>query len=343
MKKRVKVFGVFDGYQGKFNSESVSNIFSKVTDGIEAIYIHSGEWIKDKLEPLKIGLMSNFSVENSSAYADVEFNEKGEQLYNDKIIKGISVELDSTATKLLSVAFLPRGVNPAIKDALIFQESNVVNFEEMIQNNIEGGKRMTIDEVVIFLATLTEVQLKEFMMKLDKKQAKEIAENVIENGDIGTKLEMISCIKENITEEEKAMARTIAYEFSEYVKEPEKVQSKAEIRAETLMEFEAEKKAESEKRMFQEVISKKVLPAHREAYRLAFEAVQSESGIIEFSQDVKCTKKDYLKSIVEKMGDIDLTVEFAQVKPAVTMTEDEKAVAEIKAIKEETKKRNGGK
>lgn len=99
MKKRLKVFESGNYPQGNFEADRVKAVFEKVVDKIPGIFAHSSHWAKKEEEPVSVGEFSNFELLNKNGklvvFGDVEFNEKGAGYYNDKILEGVSVEIES--------------------------------------------------------------------------------------------------------------------------------------------------------------------------------------------------------------------------------------------------------
>jgi hypothetical protein len=333
---RVKVFESGDYPQGKYSVNKVKELFGNIKDKIDAVIIHTSDWINEKRVPVIGGNFSNFSVDNGKAYADLEFNEKGQSYFNDGFLKGISVEIRDGIT---NIALLPINQQQQIAGAEFAEVQSGIEFafEEMAQN-INKGVNMTIDEVVLFLATLTEEQLKEFATKLDKKQGKEIAEYTVKNGDIATKLDMINCVKGSITAEEKAAARTIAYEFAKATEEPAKVETVEEIEARIEAKHALKDKKTKETLEFSAKLKEKVLPKYHGVFQVAFEAAQEKTDIIEFSADVKETAMEHVMKVVESCTEAEsLRLEFkADNKDKKQLTAEEKAAQEVSEAKKRT-------
>jgi len=168
------------------------------------------------------------------------------------------------------------------------------------------------------------------------------------------RLALVRNIAQSITPDQKAAFRAVQYEFAEAVKEEAKQMTDQEFEeklAEKLKEkevelkagFEAKEKAKSELMEFEAIVDKKILPAHKQAYILAFKANQGNSEILEFEEG-KMTEKENLKKKVEGMGDITLTEEFAKAdKKDINKTDAQKRLEEIKKVSEDTSKMMGGK
>src|SRR3712207_2770776 len=121
MKKRLKVFESGNYPQGNFEADRVKAVFEKVVDKIPGIFAHSSHWAKKEEEPVSVGEFSNFELLNKNGklvvFGDVEFNEKGAGYYNDKILEGVSVEIDPKTNTLHKIAVLPKGVKPQVAGA----------------------------------------------------------------------------------------------------------------------------------------------------------------------------------------------------------------------------------
>jgi len=318
--KRVKVFQAGKYPQGEFSESKVQEIFGNVKEAIQGIFIHSSKWEQEGKEPIQCGEFSNFSVENGTAFADLSLNNKGQEYYNDGIFKGISVELSNGLKK---IALLPLGVNPAITGAEFQLEFEEVTTEELPVNNFEEEEKMTLEEVKAFLMT----------------------------AGIGDKIEVMSSIVGSLSEADTRAARALAYEFADKtqitvdefakekgieieIKEAKVAKTEEEIRAEIQAEFEAKDKAKTELQEFEAELKAKVLPAHREAYRMAFIAAQGQSELLEFEEGKgKMTAKAHLLSKVKGMTNIELLGEFAQAEGTVEFSEEQKAAKEIEAAK----------
>ena len=145
MAKKIKVFESGTYPQGEFNSERVKKIFGSITEPIQAIYAHTSKW--DGEEPVEIGNFSDFEIkedgEKTNVYAKANLNEKGLGYYKDKILKGISVEIDKAKDTLLKVAGLPIGVKQAVTGAEF--ENITVEFEE-IEVEDQPKEELTLDK-----------------------------------------------------------------------------------------------------------------------------------------------------------------------------------------------------
>lgn len=275
---------------------------NKIVSGIKSIpgiLYHTSHHLKNGMLESDIpvlGEFSNFIVKGTEIFADFMFNDKGMEYFEKDKIKNISVEIDNATGKLAKVGLLPPGVKPQIAGLSSFEQSQYTVIEFEID---EGGSKVTKEELIVALLAMSEA---------DKK---EVMEALLKSGTIDTKLAVVKTVKDSITADERAAARVIAYEFSEAVKGPEKPKTEAEIREEVKKEFEAKEaviKAEAEKATamaeFEEILKKKVVPAHHEAYKLAFKATYS--GNAEFSE-----QRENIKKIVTEMPENALLKEFA--------------------------------
>ncbi|WP_064610398.1 hypothetical protein [Streptobacillus moniliformis] len=172
----IKVFESGNYSQGEFGIDRVKKIFSKTKDNIKAIFSHTSKWNGKK--PLELGEFKEFKVkeENGKAvvYGNVDFNEKGNEYYQDDILKGVSVEIDSNKNELKKIAVLPIGINPAVKGAE-FEKMDVneviLEFEEEIKDNTEiekddnkekdNVKDFSIDDVISKFGADYEIKKKE--------------------------------------------------------------------------------------------------------------------------------------------------------------------------------------
>ena len=337
MKKRVKVFEKGKHKNLDFTIDKVKNIFGKVKDKVDGIYIHTSEWKKTGKDPVSVCEFSNFDVDDKGvAYADAELNTKGLEFNKDGLFKGISVEIGKDNV-LSKIALLPLGVNPAIKGAEFSEDGEYYTEAEEFSEFEEG----------------------------------EIAEMKIETMTIDEKLKFIKELSDSITPEQKKVFRTIAYEFQKAteeeenkmpmtkeemlefakregfdieVKEKAKPKTEAEMRAEIKLEFEAEKKADLEFSEFEKIVEKNVLPGNAKAYLDSFKLHQGNTDVIEFSETEKCTELEHLKAKVSKMNEREgLTTEFSRQDGKSGATGNNKIIEAINAEAEKTSKMYGGK
>ena len=154
VKKRIKIFETGIYPQGKYDKERVKKIFGNVKDNVSGIFSHSSKWTEDK-KAVKLGDFSNIEIKDmgnkTEVYADINFNEKGKNYYEDGILKGVSVEVPYD--KLTKIAVLPVGVNPAVTGAE-FQEAPIfIEFQE-----IEGEDNKMDRKDVLDTLTKSEVE-----------------------------------------------------------------------------------------------------------------------------------------------------------------------------------------
>ena len=203
MKKRIKIFETGIYPQGKYDKERVKKIFGSVKDNVSGIFSHSSKWTEDK-KAVKLGDFSNIEIKDmgnkTEVYADINFNEKGKNYYEDGILKGVSVEVPYD--KLTKIAVLPVGVNPAVTGAE-FQEAPIfIEFQE-----IEGeDKTMDREEV---LKSLTKTEVEAQAERLNIKVAEKLAPK--------TEAEITKEITDRLTKESETKTKV-----SEFMKEHDK-------------------------------------------------------------------------------------------------------------------------
>ena len=330
---------------GCFTISKVKSLFETVKSKIEAIYIHSSHWEKEGEKPPVCGEFSNFGVNGGKVYADLELNDQGKQYFEQGIFKGISVELSD---KLDKIALLPLGVKPAVAGAEFSEFENIIlEFEEIE----EGGTEMTIEEILAALGD----------MSIEDKQ--KLVKAIMTGATIGMKIEVMSAIVGSLSEADTRAARALAWEFADKtditveefaekkgleveVKEKQPAKTEEQIREEVKAEFAAEKALEDEFTEFSAMVDKKVLPVHREAYKMAFKASQGKEELIEFEEGKdKITESAHLKGKLEAMADINFTKEFARmnVSEQKEFSEKESRLEKMKAAGEAVKKIRGGK
>ena len=101
MKKRVKVFETGKYPQGEYDFPRVKKIFEDIKDKIKAQLAHTS---KAKGKEIILGEFDNFQVtDEGKVYADLEFNTKGLNYYEDGALEGISVEVPNNTTEFTSV------------------------------------------------------------------------------------------------------------------------------------------------------------------------------------------------------------------------------------------------
>jgi len=281
----IKIFKAGKYPQGEFFN--VSKLIENVKQ-IPAILYHTSKHIANGLKETDIpvlGYFNNLQAVNDEIIADFEYTEKGQEYKDD--IKHISIEIDKALEKITKVGLLPKGVSPQIKGLSEFEDNLIVC--EFEAEKIEGGKTMTIEEILLALDGL----------------------------DVGQKIEALKKIMSTVTNEDRRAARAIAFEFAEEtgLEAKEKIvvtpKSEQEIRTEIKAEFEAQARKEKEMAEFMATVKEKVTPAHQLAYQVAFEKAQAETSVIEFSETEKCTLKEKLTKFVEAMPKSELKAEFA--------------------------------
>jgi hypothetical protein len=156
IKKNVKIFETGNFPQGEFNAERVAEIFANTAEGVTAQFAHTSKVKKANKNPLDLGEFSGFRLDDGTIYADVEFNEKGEQYYEDGIINACSVEIANN--EITRVAILPINEAPQINGAEFDTNGTMVFGGEMefaeefamapadISNAIIGLDMATIEE-----------------------------------------------------------------------------------------------------------------------------------------------------------------------------------------------------
>lgn len=163
---KIKVFESGKYPQGIFDMNKVKKIFGDIKDKVEGIFVHSSKWKKENKEPLNIGEFNNFELKEKDGkvevFADVNFNDTGQNYYNDGILKGVSVEITSE-DKLDKIAVLPVGTTPAVVGAE-FEQSDVAifNFEEVKElDREEVLKSITLDELKTVSIDGYDIEIKE--------------------------------------------------------------------------------------------------------------------------------------------------------------------------------------
>ena len=126
--------------------------------------------------------------------------------------------------------------------------------------------------------------------------------------------------------------------FDIEIKQTPVPKSEEEIRTEIRTEFEAKQKADKELMEFEAIVDKKILPAHKQAYILAFKANQSNAEVVEFEEG-KMTATENLRAKVAGMADLTLTEEFAKAENKEQLTKRQEA---IKRMEDAKKRAEGG-
>ena len=301
IKKTIKVFEVGNYPQGEFSLEKVKQIFTGIKAPISGIFSHSSKWITEEKEPIEIGEFENFILKNNQVYADVEFNEKGSKYYNDGILKGVSVEIDTKSNTLQKIAVLPIGMTPAINgaefqmdtDGIILEfEEDKLNLAELIESL---GALTPAERITVAIATLKELDVTQVDVgpiltrawELDDQQW--YIKNLISNGYVVEKAEEFS--KEKLIE----LVKPLGFDLVEF---QVKVKTEEEIRNEIMLEF-------SRKERFNNLktdLNKKVFPSVQPIIEFAIEkALQEEDKIIEFSETEKISAIAKFEKIINEM------------------------------------------
>lgn len=143
----VKIFETGNYLQGNFPTEKVESIFNNLDGSVKGQFAHSSKW-ENPEDAIEIGEFSNFKLDEGKILADIDFNEKGEEYYNDGIIKGVSVEIGED--NISKIAVLPLGVEPAINGAE-FEEKGILEFGSKIFEDIkkkEEKKEFQFEEMM---------------------------------------------------------------------------------------------------------------------------------------------------------------------------------------------------
>ncbi|MEG1339050.1 hypothetical protein [Cetobacterium sp.] len=304
MKKRIKVFEAGNYPQGDFNLDRVKEVFSSIDNPIGGIFSHTSKWLNENKTPVDVGEFSNFEVKGGDVYADIEFNAKGTNYYNDGILKGVSVEIDKNTNKLLKIAVLPVGINPAVSTAE-FQESEtgiVIEFEEVKQVTLEELLAALVglssaDRLRIVLAALdgldvAEIDLQPAFTKLwELDDQKWYINKLVAEGYVVEKTAEFS--KEKISELAKGMNLQVVEFEREVVLSPE------EMRAQIKSEIEFETKLENEITEMKKVIP----PALQHVVEFAIrESAKKRAEIVEFSETEKVSEFEKITGDIGKLG-----------------------------------------
>lgn len=286
MKKRLKIFQTGHYPQGEFSLERVKKIFSGITNPVQGIFSHSSKWITDGKNPVVIGEFSNFSIEGDKVFADIEFNNKGNNYYTDGILKGVSAEIDFTKDKLTKIAVLPMGINPAITGAE-FQEIEGITLE------FEEVKIVSIAEIIAALATLNVAEISQSDLEALNNQAYKLQDD---KWKINKLIEAGYIVQKEFSKEEiENIAKPLGFTLIEF---QEPVLKSAE-------EYRAEARAEIEFEMKRDILiansKTKFPPAIQEIVEFAImKAAEEREIIIEFSETEKITRFDKIAAIVSE-------------------------------------------
>ena len=272
MTKTVKVFGVGKWNKKLFSSKKIKDMLKNTGEKLDGIFAHSSKWKKENKETLKLGDFSNLKLSGNDLVADVEFNEKGGNYFDDGSIKGISVEMDKEMTKFTKVALLPIGVKQAVDDAVVeFEEFEdidyLIEFEEINNNIKEGGEEMS---------------LKEEISKLDKADKLKLAKEIVEGE--GMEFQAIT---------------------------PEPAKTVEEIKADLRLEFEAEAEAKKVSKEAEDLIegtvkdlkdNMQILPKDEAEFQAIAKSLDHTEKVdtLEFEEDgTTAVKKSQLQSFLE--------------------------------------------
>lgn len=292
MKKRIKVFESGNYPQGDFNLDRVKKVFSSIENPVGGIFSHTSKWLNEKKSPVNVGEFSNFEIKGNEVFADVEFNDKGSNYYNDGILKGVSVEIDKNTDKLLKIAVLPVGINPGVPTAEFQEEETgiIIEFEEVEQ---VGYKEILAALAALDLTQLSATELETlsdaaYRLNDDKYRINKLTENGY------TVVKTAEFSKEQLDEIAKGMNLQVV-EFEEEV-----VLSPAEMRKQIKSEIEFENKVAEKIEGMKKVIP----PALQHVVEFAIKkAAESREEIVEFSETEKVSEFEKITGDIEKMGE----------------------------------------
>lgn len=291
MKKRIKVFEAGNYPQGDFSLDRVKEVFSSIENPIEGIFSHTSKWLNENKNPVNVGEFSNFEVKEKDVYADVEFNAKGTNYYNDGILKGVSVEIDKNTNKLLKIAVLPVGVNPAVSTAE-FQEDKtgiVIEFEEVEQ---VGYK-----EILAALAALDITALSQIEIETLNEAAYKISDDKYRIGKLTESGYTVVKTAEFSKEQLEEIAKNMNLQVLEF--EVEEVLSPEQLRTQIKSEIEFENKLETEITEMKKIIP----PALQHVVEFAIrESAKKRDEIVEFSEEEKISEFEKITRDVSKIG-----------------------------------------
>lgn len=307
MKKRIKVFEAGSYPQGDFSLDRVKEVFSSIENPVGGIFSHTSKWLNENKSPVNVGEFSNFEIKGGDVYADIEFNAKGTNYYNDGILKGVSVEIDKNTNKLLKIAVLPVGINPAVSTAE-FQEDEsgiVIEFEEVEQVTLAellaALKLLTAEEQILAAIQVIETvdateanitQMSTLVSKIwDKQDLALFIEKLQSQGYMVEKTAEFS--KEKISELAKGMNLQVV-EF-----ETEEILSPEQLRAQIKSEIEFETKLETEITGMKKIIP----PALQHIVEFALkESAKKREEIIEFSETEKVSEFEKITGEIKNLG-----------------------------------------
>lgn len=281
MKKRIKVFEPGKYPQGEYSFERVKKIFGNIKDKVKTQLAHTS---KAKGRQIMLGEFDNFEVKNDGkVYADIEFNTKGTNYYEDGALEGISVEIPND--KLTKIACLPLGVKPQIEGAEFeIKETFIFEFEEIVEE-----VKMDFSAIIAFIVA----------NKLTIEQISQI----------------FASLKLQITDKE-AIGK-LAREFEREELTPAQLEEK--IRKEMKAEFEAKEKdknSESKAKEFMEKNKLKITPGMKEVLNETTIQEFYKVDNCEF-EEKKITAGELLEKAFEKMPDLiklgELDIEFGEI------------------------------
>lgn len=267
MKKRVKVFETGKYPQGEYDFQRVKKIFGDIKDKIKAQLAHTS---KAKGKEIILGEFDNFKVtEEGKVYADLEFNTKGLNYYEDGALEGLSVEVpNDTLTK---IACLPLGVKPQIEGAEFEQGEGYFVFGlEVLPNNTTE-----FSSVIEWINT----------NRPSKEQVSQIFKS----------------LKDHFTSEEDLNSLVSEFEKIKIKPEEEKMRIRAEIKAE-FEERDRERTSVKRAKEFMEKNKLKISPAMKEVLNenLMKEFFKREN--YEF-EDKKVSAGEIIERIFDKIPD----------------------------------------
>lgn len=291
MKKRIKVFEAGSYPQGDFSLDRVKEVFSSIENPVGGIFSHTSKWLKENKSPVDVGEFSNFEIKGGDVYADIEFNAKGTNYYNDGILKGVSPEIDKNTNKLLKIAVLPVGINPAVSTAE-FQEEEagiVIEFEEVLQ---VGYKEILTALAALDVTVLSQIELETlsdaaYKLNDDKYRISKLTENGY------TVVKTAEFSKEQLEE----IAKNMNLQVVEF--EQEVVLSPEELRTQIKSEIEFETKLEQEI----DGMKKIVPPSLQHVVEFAIrESAKKRDEIVEFSETEKVSEFEKITGDIKKLG-----------------------------------------
>ncbi|MGL5122561.1 MAG: hypothetical protein ACRC6K_00125 [Fusobacteriaceae bacterium] len=325
MKKKIKVFEVGNYPQGEFSIQAVKDIFGNIKGPVSGIFSHTTKWLTENKEPVKVGTFDNFEISGNNVYAELEFNEKGINYYNDGILKGVSVEIDGTLNKVNKIAVLPIGITPAIIGAefqVINEGINLLEFEEVnklkLTELIAGLEGLSaIDRITLAIATLKELDVTQCDVSPILTRAWELDDqqwyikNLITNGYVVEKTTEFN--KEKLA----IIAKPLGFNLVEF---ENKIKTEDEIRKEITLEFENKSKLEELKKN----INKKIFPILQPFVEFALEKSILDNRIIEFSENEKTTTFEKFTKIINEMPESKIFKEHYKEFSGTDKNEDDK-------------------